>query len=137
MKTQLLCTFTRQTDLQDVVQIIIECNDILYDKIYVFSNQNDPSQLICTYNVEYDDGFQEGIIDTISLHRKKQTNTLYTINALNDIIRELNDGVLDKTYIVPWENYRNSILLNNEKGLVRIKTKIYKIVNITEWGTTE
>jgi hypothetical protein len=56
---------------------------------------------------------------------------------LNDIIRELNDGVLDKTYIVPWENYRNSILLNNEKGLVRIKTKIYKIVNITEWGTTE
>ena len=43
MKTQLLCTFTRQTDLEDVVNIIIECNDILYDKIYVFSNQNDPA----------------------------------------------------------------------------------------------
>ena len=26
------------------------------------------------------------------------------LDALNDIIRELNDGVLDKTYIVPWEN---------------------------------
>ncbi|MBT7558703.1 hypothetical protein HN615_17520 [Candidatus Woesearchaeota archaeon] len=109
----------------------------MYDKIYVFQNEEDKNQLVCTYNVEYDDDFMEGIPDTISLHRKKQTNTLYTINALNDIIRELNNGVLDKTYIVPWENYRNSILLNNEKGLVRIKTKIYKIVNITEWGTTE
>ena len=71
MKTQLLCTFTRQTDLEDVINIIIECNDILYDKIYVFSNQNDSSQLICTYNVEYDDGFQEGIIDTLGSNHIK------------------------------------------------------------------
>ena len=137
MKTQLLCTFATRSRLDDIIELIKECNDILYDKIYVFQNEEDKNQLVCTYNVEYDDNFMEGIPDTISLHRKKQTNTLYTINALNDIIRELNNGVLDKTYIVPWENYRNSILLNNEKGLVRIKTKIYKIVNITEWGTTE
>jgi len=137
MKTQLLCTFTKRNHFQETIDIIIACNEIVFNKIYVFSNENDHHQLICTYNVEYDDDFMEGIPDTISLHRKKQTNTLYTINALNDIIRELNDGVLDKTYIVPWENYRNSILLNNEKGLVRIKTKIYKVVNITEWGTTE
>ena len=96
MKTQLLCTFTRQSSLDDVINIIIECNDILYDKIYVFSNVNDSSQLMCTYNVEFDDGFQDGIMDTISLHRKKQTNTLYTINALNEVIRSKNNGVLDK-----------------------------------------
>ena len=137
MKTQLLCTFTKRNNFYETINIIIACNDIVFDKIYVFQNEKDHHQLICTYNVEYDEDFMQGIPDTISLHRKKQTNTLYTINALNDIIRELNDGVLDKTYIVPWENYRNSILLNNEKGLVRIKTKIYKIVNITEWGTTE
>ena len=111
--------------------------DILYDKIYVFSNQNDPSQLICTYNVEYDEDFTEGVPNTISLHRKKQTNTLYTINALNDVIRELNNGVLDKTYIIPWENYQNSILLNNESGLVKINTKLYKIVNVKTWSVTD
>ena len=137
MRTQLLCTFTNINDLNEIIDIIISCNTIMYDKIYVFQNEEDKNQLVCTYNVEYDDNFMEGIPDTISLHRKKQTNTLYTINALNDIIRELNNGVLDKTSIVPWDNYKNSILLNNEKGLVRIKTKIYKIVNITEWGTTE
>ena len=137
MKTQLLCTFTKRADLNSSIEIIIECNVVLYDKIYVFQNEDDKNQLVCTYNVEFDDNFMEGIPDTISLHRKKQTNTLYTINALNDIIRELNDGVLDKTYIVPWENYRNSILLNNEQGLVRIKTKIYKIVNIKEWISSQ
>ena len=134
MKTQLLCTFTRQNDLQDVVQIIIECNDILYDKIYVFSNQNDISQLICTYNVEFDDGFQEGIIDTISLHRKKQTNTLYTINALNEVIRSKNNGILDKKFQVDWTEFQNSLILTNETGLNIIPTKIFQIINVKEHG---
>lgn len=134
MKTQLLCTFTRQNNLQDVVNIIIECNDILYDKIYVFSNQNDTSQLICTYNVEYDDGFQEGIIDTISLHRKKQTNTLYTINALNEVIRSKNNGILDKKFQVDWTEFQNSLILTNETGLNIIPTKIFQIINVKEHG---
>ena len=134
MKTQLLCTFTRQNNLQDVVNIIIECNDILYDKIYVFSNQNDISQLICTYNVEFDDGFQEGIIDTISLHRKKQTNTLYTINALNEVIRSKNNGILDKKFQVDWTEFQNSLILTNETGLNIIPTKIFQIINVKEHG---
>jgi len=134
MKTQLLCTFTRQTDLEDVINIIIECNDILYDKIYVFSNQNDSSQLICTYNVEYDDGFQEGIIDTISLHRKKQTNTLYTINALNEVIRSKNNGILDKKFMVDWTEFQNSLILTNDTGLNIIPTKIFQIINVKEHG---
>ena len=137
MKTQLLCTFTRQNDLQDVVQIIIECNDILYDKIYVFSNQNDTSQLICTYNVEFDDGFQEGIIDTISLHRKKQTNTLYTINALNEVIRSKNNGILDKKFMVDWTEFQNSLIHTNEAGLNIIPTKIFQIINVKEHNKNE
>ena len=100
MKTQLLCTFTPKNILDDTLEIIIACNDILYSKIYVFENGNDMSQLICTYNVEYDsDNHPEDIPNTISLHRKKQSNTLYTINALNEVIRELNGGVLDLSLI--------------------------------------
>jgi len=132
MKTQLLCTFTRQSHLNDVVQIIIECNDILYDKIYVFENVTDSSQLMCTYNVEFDDGFQDGIMDTISLHRKKQTNTLYTINALNEVIRSKNNGVLDKQFQVDWTEFQNSLILTNDTGLNVIPTKIHQIINVNE-----
>jgi len=133
MKTQLLCTFTRRNRLHDTVDVIIECNEIVFSKIYVFQNEKDYHQLICTYNIEYSDDFMENVKDTISLHRKKQTNTLYTINALNEVIRSLNEGILDKTFSVPWEEYKNSLLLTNEDGLNIIPTRIYSIIDVNTW----
>ena len=134
MRTQLLCTFTRKSKLNEIVDIIVSCNDILYDKIYVFENKDDSNQLICTYNVEFIENYEENIIDTISLHRKKQSNTLYTINALNEVIREKNDGVLDKSYMVDWLEFENTLLLTNEIGLQKIPTKIFQIIDTTTWG---
>ena len=134
MKTQLLCTFTQKDKLEDILSLIIICNDILYEKVYVFQNGKDRDQLICTYNVEYDaDNHPDDIPNTISLHRKKQSNTLYTINALNEVIRELNGGVLDKRFPIPWEEYQNSLLLTNDTGLNKIPTRIHSIVDIKDY----
>ena len=109
MKTQLLCTFTQKDRLEDILELIILCNDILYDKIYVFQNLRESHQLICTYNVDTTENIDYNKVSgTISLHRKKFTNTLYTINALNEVIRSLNNGVLDKRFPIPWEQYHNS-----------------------------
>ena len=134
MRTQLLCTFTTKSRLNETIDIIVGCNDILYEKVYVFQNGNDLNQLICTYNVEFIDNYEENIIDTISLHRKKQSNTLYTINALNEVIREKNGGVLDKSYMVDWDEFNNTLLLTNEMGLQKIPTKIFQIIDTTTWG---
>jgi hypothetical protein len=134
MRTQLLCTFTTKQRLNEIVDIVVTCNDVLYEKIYVFQNSNELNQLICTYNVEFIDNYEESIIDTISLHRKKQTNTLYTINALNEVIREKNDGVLDKSYMVDWLEFENTLLLTNEMGLQKIPTKIFQIIDTSVWG---
>ena len=134
MKTQLLCTFTTQDRLKPTIDLIISCHDVLFDKIYIFNNQKDISQLICTYNIPNNqDNFIEGM-DTIALHRKKQSNTLYTINALNEVIREKNNGVLDKTFPITWSEFQNSLLLVNEQGLNIIPTKIYKIINTETWN---
>ena len=133
MRTQLLCTFTKRNRFYETIDIILACNDIVFDKVYVFQNENDYHQLICTYNVEYDEDAIQEVPDTISLHRKKNTNTLYTINALNDLIRELNGGKLDKTFPIEWENYKNCLLLTNEDGLNKIPTRIYTIVNSKTW----
>ena len=134
MRTQLLCTFTTKQRLNETVDIIVTCNEVLYEKVYVFQNSNELNQLICTYNIEQSHDYQEGIIDTISLHRKKQTNTLYTINALNEVIREKNDGGLDKSYMVDWLEFENTLLLTNEMGLQKIPTKIFQIIDTTVWG---
>ena len=133
MKTQLLCTFSKKQELEEKLDVIIKCNDILFDKIYVFQNVKDYQQLMCTYNVEYDEDFIQGIPDTISLHRKKNSNTLYTINALNDLIRDLKGGKLDKSFPINWDNYRNCLLLTSETGVNKINTKIHKIVKVSEW----
>ena len=133
MKTQLLCTFTRRNRLYDTISLIIECHNIVFNKIYVFIKENDSYQLMCTYNVEED---RENYIenkDTISLHRKKQTNTLYTINALNDVIRSKNKGVLDKSFPIEWSDFKNKLLLTNEEGLNVIPTRIYTIINVDTW----
>jgi|TARA_R100000030_G_C3215812_1_gene114588 hypothetical protein len=133
MRTQLLCTFTKRNHFKETIDVIIACNEIVFDKIYVFQNEDDHHQLICTYNVEYDEDAIQDVPDTISLHRKKQSNTLYTINALNDLIRELNGGKLDKSFPIDWNNYRNSLLLTNETGLNKIPTRIYTIVDVKTW----
>ena len=112
MNTQLLCTFTAQNNLQQTVDVIVDTYDVLYNKIFILCNFEDNRELMCTYNIQKTQNF-EILNNTISLHRKKQTNTLYTINALNRLIESLNNGVLDTSYKIIWENYRNCLLTTN------------------------
>jgi hypothetical protein len=129
MKTQLLCTFCSKYDFDDTIELIKLAANVVFDKIYVFENVDEPDSLICTYNVEKTDDFVQNN-KTMAIHRKKETNTLYTINALNEAIREENDGVLDKKFSLNWSTYQNSLLLTNDQGLNTIRTKLYKIVNV-------
>ena len=129
MNTQLLCTYAVRKTLTKTVDTIIETYDVLYNKIFVLKNANDNRELMCTYNIEKRPSTV--ILDnTISLHRKKLTNSLYTINALNELIRTVNNGVLDTTFQVEWDNYRNCILTTTEDGLKRIDTEVDEIIHI-------
>jgi len=129
MKTQLLCTFCSKYDFDDTIELIKLAANVVFNKVYVFENVDDGTSLICTYNVEKTDDFIQNS-KTMAIHRKKETNTLYTINALNEAIRKENDGVLDKSYSLNWESYKNSLLLTNDKGLNIVRTKLYKIVDV-------
>ena len=131
MKTQLLATFTTKIYLDGIVDKIKATYPIVFDKIYILQNEDSPKELICTYNVDMSNAVDYNAIEnTISLHRKKHTNTLYTINALNEVVMNMNNGVKDPNTIVPWENYKNSILVTNADGLNKINTRIFKIIKI-------
>ena len=128
MNNKLFCTFTNGEDLDELVQTINESYDILYGKIFVlYIKSND--EYVCTYNV---DPLTAGDIlsNTILVHRKKESNTLYTINALNELIKVLNGGVVDIYYKVNWQHYRNTILLTQHNELKQLKTRIHKIIEI-------
>lgn len=66
---------------------------------------------------------------TISVHRKKGFNTLYTINALNKVVEIQNNGVKDSKFEVDWSPYKNSILVLSPEGdLKKIDTKLLKVI---------
>lgn len=129
METQLLCTFTEKDSVDETLEKIEEAYEIAFDKIFVLQNEEKEDKLFCTYNI--DTSVNNSVLPkTISIHRKKKTNTLYTINALNELIKNLNDGVLDKTYQIPWEDYQNSLLVTHNGDYKRIDTQLFDIVEV-------
>ena len=123
MKTQLLCTFAHKSDLNIVIDYIQQSYIIPEQRIFVFANADSMDNLYCTYNA--DATAQRGQ-NTISIHRKKETNTLYTVNALNEIIRTINNGILDKTFQLDWTVYQNSFILTDEAGYRVIDLVFFK-----------
>ena len=133
MKTQLLCSFTTKESLDETVKKITDAYSIVFNKVYVLQNENNVNELICTYNVDTQGGVDYNkVTGTISLHRKKYSNTLYTINALNEVVADLNNGIVDSKFAVPWENFKNMLLITNSEGLNKINTRIYKIEKINQ-----
>jgi hypothetical protein len=66
----------------------------------------------------------------ILLHRKKDTNTLYTINSLNYIIKSENNNVLDTTHQINWSGYKNSLILTVGGQLKLYPTSIYTVISL-------
>ena len=128
MSNKLFCTFATEDTLDNVLEQVQERYKIIYNKIFVLYSKSQ-DEYICTYNVDFGNvgAFME---NTILVHRKKESNTLYTINALNTLIKELNGGVLDTNYRINWPDYRNCILLTKGPELKRVNTKLFKIIEV-------
>ena len=109
MKTQLLCTFTDKEVLQDILQQIRENYKIVYNYIYILQNKTNLDELYITYNIDVEFRPNKQLPNTILVHRKKQSNTLYTINALNQLIKEENGGVLDTSFSLDWDKFRKLV----------------------------
>lgn len=132
MKTQLLCTFTTKDELQTTLQQIREAYHIVYNYIYILQNKSNLQELFVTYNINTEFQSPHPLENTILIHRKKESNTLYTINALNELIKEENNGVLDVKFVLDWKKFKNSIILTNVEGTKRIQTRIFEVISFGE-----
>jgi hypothetical protein len=105
---------------------------IIFGKVYLLKNQDNVNELLLTYNINADNINSNSFYpNTISVHRKKDSNTLYTINSLNELIKKLNNGVLDTNYVVNWKDYENCVLLTDSTyGVRTVSTKLYQIIKI-------
>jgi hypothetical protein len=126
---KLFCTFSSKDGLDETLREINREYTILYKKIFVLASQ-DSEEYMCTYNIEPQGTHTKILSNTILLHRKKESNTLYTINALNTLIKKLNGGVLDTSFMINWNDYKNAILLTQGDDLKKLNTTIHKIVAV-------
>ena len=128
LNNKLFCTFTDLGNLDNLVGELSSKYSIIYNKMFVLEIVG-KNEYVVTYNVE-----QGNVNDipenTILVHRKKESNTLYTINALNELIKKLNGGVVDTKFPIDWNHYKNCILLTQHNELNQLNTKIHKIIEL-------
>ena len=122
MQAQLLCTFSTIEDLSNKLALIYQAyqhSGVANLKQFYYIHS--PDEVVCIYNVA---DATKRIADTITINRKKESNTLYSINALNSLIKQLNHGILDKSFAIKWQDYQDTMLLaDREKGFKMIKIK--------------
>jgi hypothetical protein len=127
LNNKLFGTFSDEENLEYLLEDIKIKHNIIYNKIFILKLSN--NELLCTYNVEIANTL-DILPGTIMIHRKKESNTLYTINALNELIKSLNNGYLDKSYTINWNDYKNCLLLTQENELKQLGTQILRIENL-------
>ena len=128
LNNKLFCTFTTLEGLDDLIDGITSKYKVMYNKIFVLHVKSN-NEYVCTYNIDQGN-ISEIPSNTILVHRKKDSNTLYTINALKELIKRLNGGVVDTRFPIEWKHYKNTILLTQHDELKQLKTKIYKIIEL-------
>ena len=128
MNNRLFCTFTTLDELDNLIKQLSSRYVIMYNKMFALQIKSN-SEYVITYKV--DQGNVNDIPEnTILVHRKKESNTLYTINALNELIKKLNGGVVDTKFPISWQHYKNCILLTQHNEIKQLNTKIHKIIEL-------
>jgi hypothetical protein len=128
VRTQLLCTFTTESSFEGLLTKIFDGYELFSRKIFILKLE--PSkELVISYNIVPNKELSF-LPNSIMVHRKKESNTMYTINALNRLIKDLNGGKEDKKYQVDWNNYRNSMILTDGDGFKIMTTKLFRIVDV-------
>lgn len=126
MNTQLLCLFTTKQELDIAQEFILKNYTLTNPNVFVLENKLKPEEAFITFNVEKGSAPVDSQWKTILVHRKKQSNTIYTINALNEVVKSKTGGVVDNSYMIDWEEFKNCILTTSNLGYKKIPTKVFK-----------
>ena len=129
-RSLLLASFVSKEELYDAIDQICATINIPKDLIFVFINEDNPQDYVLTYNMNPEFAnvkFTTIWRNTISVHRKKHTNTLYSLNAMNEYIKSRNHGVLDKSYQIDWSQFQNSFMIIKGGKFKTIPLRLVKL----------
>jgi hypothetical protein len=120
----LLMSFSSEDEYKTHLQVIRE----IYrpdSSLFVIQNRDNDNEIFITFNTEYN--FKTPGI--IKIHKKRETNTLFSVDSLNELSMRAN-GKVDKGFVPDWEEYRNSLLLMRDGELAVIPTRLREIIRL-------
>ena len=126
--SQLVCVFAVKDNLDYTTNIIESTYLVLFKKIFILGIE-DSEEFVCSFNIDKEMQRKQ-LPNAMLVHRKRETNTIYTINSLNALIKYQNNGVLDKSFKIDWTNYSNGILLLSNNEIKFLRTYLYQIINV-------
>jgi hypothetical protein len=132
MNTQLLCLFTTKEELDKSVSFILTNYTLTNPNVFILESKMKPDEAFITFNVEKGSSAIDSNWKTILVHRKKQSNTIYTINALNEVVKSKTGGMLDNSFMIDWDEFRNCIITTSNIGYKKIPTKVFKSFNTND-----
>ena len=129
MNTQLLCLFTTKEEIDIAQEFVLKNYTLTNPNVFILENKSKLEEAFITFNVEKGSAPIDSQWKTILVHRKKQSNTIYTINALNEVVKSKTGGIVDNSYMIDWEEFKNCILTTSNLGYKKIPTKVFKSFN--------
>jgi len=126
MRVLLMC-FSSTEDYRNKLQ---EIREVFRpnSNIFVLDNRFDENEIFITFNTEYN--FK--IAGCIKINKVKSSNTLFSIDAINELsIRET--GAVDKKFVPNWNEFENCLLLMRNGELAVIPTRIKEIIKIEKY----
>jgi len=123
MRVLLMC-FSSAEDYRNKLQ---EIREVFRPEgnIFVLGNRFDDNEIFLTFNTEYN--FKIG--GYIKINKKRDTNTLFTIDAVNHLSMQEN-GEIIKDWIPNWNEFENCLLLIRDGQLAVIPTKLIEIIKL-------
>jgi hypothetical protein len=120
----LLMSFSSESEYKTHLQVIRE----IYrpeSSLFVIQNRYDDNEIYITFNTQYN--FKTPGI--IKINKKRDTNTLFTIDAVNHLSIQEN-GEIVKDWIPNWNEFENCLLLMRDGEFSVIPTKVKEIIKL-------
>ena len=122
-KTTLLASFIFPERVEWFLSYLEARFSITKDKVFCYKNLDDESKMIITFKITTDTEKRINLKDlfpsAVPIHKRGEA--LYTINALNMLIDQMNGGDMGntdyKSVKINWDEYQNKIILINAKKL--------------------
>ena len=102
--------------------ICFEINDNFYGQL---KDRNHPQLIVLNISAEK-------IADELKRLKINKVNYIISSLPLTIIPDDISDEILDKSFNVDWNTYRNSIILTDGVGFKVMKTNLFRILDVTK-----